>query len=73
MKGIENIIEEEIIKPQIKRQVGWVDPSEVSSQSAWNKELADINCSLDLSKEGHETEHLDIISHVYKRKIDIFR
>ena len=70
MKGIENIIEEEIIKPQIKRQVGWVD--EVRPQSAWNKRLAYINCSFDLNERGDEGEDLEKLSQLCGRKISSF-
>ena len=66
----EEIIEEGIIKPQIRKQVGWID--EVRPQSAWNKLLAWVNCSFDCNEEGHESEDLDKLSHLLKRKVTSF-
>jgi len=42
------------------------------SGTPWDKDLAYINCSFDLNEEGHETEDLDKLSHLYKKKIKIF-
>jgi len=64
------LIEDEIVKPQVKRQVGWLDPDEI--RSAWNKNLAWINCSFDLNEEGHEGEDLDKLSHLLGRKVTKF-
>lgn len=64
------IIEEEIVKPQIKKQVGWLN--NVVFQSPWNRVLAFINCSFDLNEEGHESEDLDKLSSLYGIEVKTF-
>ena len=74
MKGFyEKIIEEGIIKPQIKRQVGWVDLDNLPpKRSPWNKGLADMNESTNDGMEGTEGEHLDQLSGLFKKPIKVF-
>jgi|GEM_PF-2633436 len=38
----------------------------------WDKELAFVNCSFDLNEEGHESEDLDKLSHLYGKKVTKF-
>ena len=66
------LIENEVVKPQLKKQVGWLDPDEAPPQSAWNKPLADMNCSFDLNERGDEGEDLEKLSHLLKRKVTKF-
>jgi len=66
-----HIFEEEIIKPQLKKQVGWINSLPLE-QSPWNKNLAYLNCSFDLNEEGHESEDLDKLSSLYKSRVTVF-
>ena len=66
-----HIFTEEIIKPQLKKQVGWIS-SLTFEQSPWNKNLAYLNCSFDLNEEGHESEDLDKLSALYKARVTVF-
>ena len=65
------LLEEEIIKPQLKRQVSWAN-SLTFQQTPWNKDLAYLNCSFDLNECGDEGEDLDKFSSLYKFRITVF-
>jgi len=65
------ILEKEIITPQLRKQVGWVDNPPIE-QTPWNKDLAYLNCSFDLNEEGHEGEDLDKMSAIYKSHVTVF-
>jgi len=65
------ILEEGIIKPQLKKQTGWINGLAIE-QTPWNKDLAYLNCSFDLNEEGHESEDLDKLSALYKFTVRVF-
>ena len=65
------LLEEEIVKPQLKRQLGWIN-NLTFQQTPWNKDLAYLNCSFDLNEEGHESEDLDKLSALYKVHVTVF-
>ena len=70
MSLYQELIENEIVKPQIKKQVGWFPPDE--GKDAWNKWMAYVNCSFDLNERGDEGEDLEKLSCLLKKKVTRF-
>ena len=65
------LLEEEIVKSQLRKQAGWINNS-TFQQTPWNKDLAYLNCSFDLNECGDEGEDLDKLSSLYKSRITVF-
>jgi len=68
-----NFYYNEIVKPQLKRQAGWIDLDNLAPKnSPWNKHLVDMNESTNDGMLGNEGEHLDQLSGLFKKQVKIF-